>query len=123
MERRSNVAEGVTLIDDLRVELEKETSANEKRKKLLTLLPDREAVVQKNKENLSDRDESILAISVYNEACCEAVDGNADAAFKFLDEAIELGFDDIDNFENDADFDNVRDEPRFREFRDQLPDE
>ena len=60
MERRSNIDEGQDLIDELKSQVENETSANEKRKKLLTLLPDREAnldkmsqIVLKNKDKLA----------------------------------------------------------------------
>ena len=60
MERRSNIDEGQDLIDELKSQVEDETSANEKRKKLLTLLPDREAnlekmsqIVTKNKDKLA----------------------------------------------------------------------
>ena len=60
MERRSNIDEGQDLIDELKSQVEDETSANEKRKKLLTLLPDRETnlekmsqIVLKNKDKLA----------------------------------------------------------------------
>ena len=60
MERRSNIEEGQDLIVELKSQVEDETSANEKRKKLLTLLPDREAnldkmsqIVLKNKDKLA----------------------------------------------------------------------
>ena len=46
-EKKSNIDEGNNLILQLSAELEKEKTANEKRRKLLTLLPESEANRQK----------------------------------------------------------------------------
>ena len=69
--------------------------------------------VLKGKGELNGQEKQLMAISVYNEACCAAIDGDADEAFKLLDEAVEYGFDDVGTLENDTDFDSVNDDPRF----------
>ena len=69
--------------------------------------------VLEGKGELNDQEMQLMAISVYNEACCAAVDDDADAAFKLLEEAVEFGFDDVGTLENDSDFDSVKEDPRF----------
>jgi tetratricopeptide (TPR) repeat protein len=67
-----------------------------------------------SKKSMSDQEEALFVNAIYNEACCAGVDGQADEASKLLREAVELGFDDVGQVENDSDFDAVRDNEVFR---------
>ena len=69
--------------------------------------------VQADKEELSDQEQQMLRICVYNEACCAAIDENADEAFRLLREAIELGYSDASQLKGDSDFDSIREDERF----------
>lgn len=71
-------------------------------------------MVKKIKPDLNENEKIFLATSIYNEACCAAVDGDADAAIKFLEEAIETGFNDINTLENDSDFASIKNDERFK---------
>jgi len=51
----------------------------------------------------------------YNVACLYAVAGQPEAALRFLEEAVEVGFGNRDWLERDPDLDSIRDLPRFRE--------
>ncbi|HED65194.1 MAG TPA: hypothetical protein ENJ09_06515 [Planctomycetes bacterium] len=51
--------------------------------------------------------------ALYNHACVHALRGEHDAAFQALDEAIDAGFNNADQLENDADFAPVRGDGRF----------
>lgn len=78
--------------------------------------------VQANKEELNREEQGWLALCVYNEACCAAVDEKADDAFKLLAEAIELGFQDLAQIKGDSDFDSIRDDDRFDKILAELED-
>ncbi|MDX2176084.1 MAG: M56 family metallopeptidase [Candidatus Sumerlaeia bacterium] len=54
-------------------------------------------------------------VSAYNAACANARAGEADAAFEWLDIALEAGFAQDDLFEQDTDLDNIRADARFQE--------
>jgi tetratricopeptide (TPR) repeat protein len=69
------------------------------------------------KPELSQGEKAVLAISVYNEGCCFAIDGDSDKALDRLEESIKLGFKDIDLLKNDSDFDSVRESERFKELQ------
>jgi hypothetical protein len=71
--------------------------------------------IHAEKEELNDQEMEMLSICVYNEACCAAIDENADDAFKLLREAMELGFRDAGLLKNDTDFESVREDERFEE--------
>jgi tetratricopeptide (TPR) repeat protein len=51
-------------------------------------------------------------VATYNIACVHSLKGNADEAFAWLDKAIALGFDDVEQLKGDADFDAIRKDPR-----------
>ncbi len=61
-------------------------------------------------------------IALYNAACANSLLGHTDAAFEMLDKCKEAGFANLPNMEDDADFDNIRDDPRFQAFVDSLGD-
>ena len=79
--------------------------------------------VHESKDELSDSEQEQLAICIYNEACCAAIDGDADATFTFLKEAAAAGFDDVELLESDSDFKLVKDDPRFAKFATALSDD
>lgn len=68
----------------------------------------------KLKKDLTESERETLMISIYNEACCLAIDGEADKAIERLKEAIEAGFEDPDFIENDSDFDSLRNDERYK---------
>ncbi len=73
------------------------------------------------KKDLSSNEKQVFAISVYNEACCQAIEGEADKAFESLGEAIKLGFDDADLMAKDGDFESIRKDDRFKELLASIP--
>ncbi len=58
--------------------------------------------------------------ALYNKACAYSRMKEADRAFEFLKKAIDVGFADRDHIAADRDFDNIRDDPRFKEILDAL---
>ncbi len=56
----------------------------------------------------------------YNLACSCALLGRADEAIERLEEACELGFDDLNLLRRDRDLDALRPDPRFQEIERQL---
>lgn len=56
----------------------------------------------------------------YNLACAYSLKNNVDEAFTILEQAVELGFDDVGQMEIDSDLDNVRKDPRYAEIIKQL---
>jgi tetratricopeptide (TPR) repeat protein len=57
-------------------------------------------------------------VSTYNIACAYAMLNQRDAAFAWLDRAIEAGFDSYGSLSQDRDLDSLRSDPRFRPFLD-----
>lgn len=57
-------------------------------------------------------------VSTYNIACAYAMLNQRDAAFAWLDLAIEAGFDSYGSLSQDRDLDSLRSDPRFRPFLD-----
>jgi tetratricopeptide (TPR) repeat protein len=57
-------------------------------------------------------------VSTYNIACAYAMLNQRDAAFTWLDRAIEAGFDSYGSLSQDRDLDSLRSDPRFRPFLD-----
>jgi len=52
--------------------------------------------------------------TLYNLACAEARQDRKDRAFKYLDQAIEAGYDSASQIRSDEDLDNLRGDPRYR---------
>ena len=52
--------------------------------------------------------------SLYNLACAEAKQDHKDQAFRWLDQAIEAGYDSASHLRSDEDLDNLRGDPRYR---------
>lgn len=52
--------------------------------------------------------------TIYNVACFQCLAGNHDAAYEWLEKAIDAGYDDADHLVEDDDFSAVRDEKRFQ---------
>ena len=50
----------------------------------------------------------------YNAACCEARRGRAEAALDYLEQALKLGFNDLEHLRNDEDLASLREQPRFK---------
>ena len=67
----------------------------------------------KLKEQLNPMERQMVMLGIYNEACCEAVDGNDDQAIKLLKEAVDMGYDDVGQIQNDSDFAALKEDPRF----------
>ncbi len=80
-------------------------------------------VIQTEKEHLSDIEKQVLATAVYNEACCAAVDGEADKAIKLLEESIQLGFRELDTLKHDSDFESIKNDDRFKTIVDKLEEQ
>lgn len=57
----------------------------------------------------------LISQAFYNQACGYSVKKDLDKAFKALDEAIALGFEDKKLMESDSDLDNLRDDPRYQD--------
>lgn len=57
--------------------------------------------------------DTFKGIALYNVACAYSLLGDADASIKALEKCQEAGFDRISDMIDDADFDNIRDDPRF----------
>jgi Flp pilus assembly protein TadD len=55
------------------------------------------------------------AIARYNLACSLALLGRPDDAFAALEDAVRLGYRDVDHLREDEDVDSLRGDPRFRE--------
>lgn len=53
------------------------------------------------------------ATTSYNVACCFALQGRADNAFQYLDFAIEMGWTDVDQLNEDPDFESLRKDDRW----------
>ncbi|MCD6118219.1 hypothetical protein J7K50_00065 [bacterium] len=53
--------------------------------------------------------------SIYNLACCYGLLGEAELAAKYVERAVNAGFEDIEHIKRDPDFDSVRGEPAFDE--------
>jgi tetratricopeptide (TPR) repeat protein len=51
--------------------------------------------------------------SIYNIACGYARQGNSDQAMAWLKKAWDAGFNDVNQYKNDADLESLRDDPRF----------
>lgn len=63
---------------------------------------------------------SITRISYYNLACIASIEGDLDAAFEYLEEAITIGFTDLDWILIDRDLEALRADARFVDIRDRL---
>ena len=55
--------------------------------------------------------------SFYNIACVYSIQGKADEAFAAIDNAIKAGFSNFGQLQSDADFNNIRNDPRFAKFQ------
>lgn len=55
-------------------------------------------------------------IASYNVACVYSLRNKADKAFKWLEKARELGFNNRSQIDGDSDLDNIRKDPRFEEY-------
>ena len=50
----------------------------------------------------------------YNQGCVYAMQKNADKAFEFLNKAVSVGFRQVEQYDSDADLDNIREDARFK---------
>ncbi len=75
-------------------------------------------------ETLQEDAEDLIALKAietldylvkYNLACFEALEGNIEEAFTWLQGAVDAGFDDPAWIEQDEDLSSLRDDPRFQE--------
>ncbi|MCZ6598767.1 MAG: tetratricopeptide repeat protein [Planctomycetota bacterium] len=55
------------------------------------------------------------AVGAYNAACVYSLWEKSDLAFEWLERSLEAGFVNLDALDNDPDFDNIRDDPRFEQ--------
>ncbi|GEM_PF-5302847 len=70
-----------------------------------------QSIIEKQIQNGEDP-----AVGHYNLACIQAKRGDADQAFKELNQAVTYGFDQLDLVNSDTDLDPLRDDDRFRGF-------
>lgn len=61
------------------------------------------------------------SIVLYNLACSYSLLNELDNALKFIKHAIECGYDNIDYLYADTDLDNLKNDPRFKEYMAKLP--
>lgn len=73
--------------------------------------------LQKNFGPLSEREESFLVFALYNEACAEAISGHAERSLSILNEVLDLGWNNLEQIDDDDDLKSVRELPNFAEFR------
>lgn len=59
-------------------------------------------------------------VDAYNLACALALKGLRDEAVNWLEEAVELGYDNLEHMERDADLDSLREGERYRLLRERL---
>ena len=59
----------------------------------------------------------LVAMALYNGACVEAKGGKADDAVKTLGEAIDSGFDDLNQLDGDDDFASIREQDAYKKVR------
>lgn len=52
-------------------------------------------------------------VAYYNLGCSYALLGEKDAAFKAIEQALKLGYRDLEHLKQDPDLKNLRDDPRF----------
>lgn len=64
--------------------------------------------------------DQFAGIATYNLACALSLKKQPDEAFAALEKAIELGFGDVNQLENDSDFDNVRNDKRYTKLIEKL---
>jgi beta-lactamase regulating signal transducer with metallopeptidase domain/tetratricopeptide (TPR) repeat protein len=88
----------------------------------------------KNKRKHDNSDDRIAAlkraydeghrqdVSAYNIACAYSLAGDTENALKWLETAIEAGFDDADHFAKDSDLDPLRGDARYQALVQTLPD-
>jgi tetratricopeptide (TPR) repeat protein len=62
----------------------------------------------------------VAPVATYNVACVHSLKGDKDKAFEWLGKAVALGFGDGAQLANDTDFDNIRDDPRFKKLADSM---
>lgn len=55
--------------------------------------------------------------TLYNIACIHSIKGNKDKAFEVLDEAVKAGFSNFGSLQSDADFTNIKSDPRFKKYK------
>lgn len=75
------------------------------------------------KRELDESEQVMLATFLYNEACCDALEGKSSAAITTLKEAIEAGYVDVKNMENDPDLESLRDNLDFQDVIARLRDD
>ncbi len=63
------------------------------------------------------------ATILYNDACSFALDGDKDRAIKVLKEAVDAGFREYNVIKDDADFQSLRDDPKYRDQFQKLVDQ
>jgi len=56
----------------------------------------------------------MYSTAIYNEACCLSLEGKKDKAIKVLEESVKAGFSEYDVIKDDADFNPLREDPKFK---------
>jgi tetratricopeptide (TPR) repeat protein len=64
--------------------------------------------------------QDVAPVATYNVACVHSLKGDKDKAFEWLGKAVTMGFGDGAQLQGDSDFDNIRDDPRFKKIADSL---
>lgn len=60
---------------------------------------------------------AVKATSLYNIACIYSLQEKTEDAFALLDQAVEAGFNDFNQLHSDADFNNIKGDPRFQKYQ------
>ena len=60
---------------------------------------------------------NVKSTSLYNIACIYSLTGKTDKAFATLDEAVKAGFKNFNQLQSDADFANIKNDPRFAKYK------
>ena len=76
--------------------------------------------LQKKYGPLEPEEQSVLALTLYNEACTLAITGQAEKGLQSLREAVQAGFKDLAQIRGDDDLQSVRELPAFKELQKQL---
>jgi thiol-disulfide isomerase/thioredoxin len=71
-------------------------------------------------KNLSDQEKFVLAMTLYNEASTYAVEGKQDKALATLNEAIDAGFSNLGQLDEDEELSSLCKSPKFQSIKEKL---
>jgi tetratricopeptide (TPR) repeat protein len=83
---------------------------------VLSLMKGEEAASMKSYERAIELDPTLFS-AYYAIGCLYALRGEKKLALQFLEKAFQKGFHELDHFENDADWETLRNDPQFQELK------